>query len=163
MNNVAVGISELFQAVKKNRSLVCLRLRNNNLDGRKIHQELFELVMNHPTLTAIDLGNSESIKNRNRVYNEGFSAIIEAMCYGGSSLISELHFQSAQLNSKCLQVMHQLQDVACDLQILNLANNDLGNEVASCLKPVFKTLVSLNLSNTRLGCKGCLELAFSLG
>jgi hypothetical protein len=58
--------------------------------------------------------------------------------------------------------MQLLQDVSCDLQILNLANNDLGNEVALYLKPVLRTLVSLNLSNTKLGVKGCIELSFSL-
>lgn len=41
---------------------------------------------------------------------------------------------------------------------MDLANNDLGNSVQS-LKPVFKTLVSLNLSNTKLGAEGCLDLS----
>lgn len=50
------------------------------------------MVKNHPTLTAIDLGNSENIKNRNRAYNEGFRAVIEGMAHGGESMISELHF-----------------------------------------------------------------------
>jgi hypothetical protein len=115
MNNVASGIQDLFKALKKNKSLICLKLRNNNLDGRKITQELFDLIKNHPTLTALDLGNSDNIKSRNRIYNEGFRAVIEGMAQGGSSMISELHFQSSQINSKGLQVMHMLQDVACDL------------------------------------------------
>jgi len=43
-------------------------------------------------LTALDFGNSENIKNRNRMYNEGFKAIIEGMAASECSVISELHF-----------------------------------------------------------------------
>ena len=74
--------------------MVCLKLKNNNIDGRKYQNLLYELIHNNETLTALDLGNyQENIKNRNRVYNEGFKAIIEAMSNSstGMSMISELH------------------------------------------------------------------------
>lgn len=72
--------------------MICLRLKNNNIDGRRFTDEIYNLVKDHPSLTAIDLGNSENIKNRNRIYNEGFKSVIEGMAHSDCSLISELHF-----------------------------------------------------------------------
>lgn len=46
-----------------------------------------------------------------------------------------------------------------DLQVLDLSNNELGNESATYLRPVIKTLVHLNLSGTKLGREGCTDLA----
>ncbi len=45
----------------------------------------------HPSLTAIDLGNSSNIKNRNRIYNEGFRAILEGMASSSECIVSEIH------------------------------------------------------------------------
>lgn len=92
LNNLAEGAAELFNGIKRNRYLVCLRLRNNNLDGRKLQQELYRTVLNHRSLTAIDLGNSDNVCNRNRIYDDGLKAIIEAITDSEASLISELHF-----------------------------------------------------------------------
>jgi hypothetical protein len=50
------------------------------------------MVLNHRSLTAIDLGNSENVCNRNRIYDDGLRAIIEAITDSQASLISELHF-----------------------------------------------------------------------
>lgn len=77
-------------------------------------------------------------------------------------LISELHLQSACITGKGLQQFSLLQNVPIDLQVLDLANNDLGNEAPAYLRPVFRTLVSLNLSNTKLGLKGCVDLSQNL-
>lgn len=51
----------------------------------------------------------------------------------------------------------------CDLQILDLANNDLGNDAAQHIRCVMKSIVSLNLSNTKMGIRGCVDLSKSLG
>jgi hypothetical protein len=56
-------------------------------------------------------------------------------------------------------VLEQLQNTKIDLQVLDLAYNDLGSESAIHLQHVIPTLVSLNLCSTKLGLKGCLELA----
>lgn len=45
------------------------------------------------------------------------------------------------------------------MQVLDLANNDLGNDFSRSLRPIFKSLVSLNLCSTKLGKSGCLDLA----
>jgi len=79
MNNINLGLDHLVGALKKNSTIICVKLRNNNIDGRRFHNELFQLANNHPSLVSIDLGNSEHIKNRNRLYNEGLSSLIEGI------------------------------------------------------------------------------------
>ena len=51
-----------------------------------------------------------------------------------------------------------LRDFPIDLQVLDISNNDLGSDYVPCLRPVIQTLVSLNISNTKVGSKGCAEL-----
>ncbi len=158
LNNLAEGVTDLFHGIKQNKSLVCLRLRNNNLDGRKLQKELYEMLCNHKSLTAIDFGNSDHVCNRNRIYDDGLKAIIEAIAESESSLISELHLQSCLITGRGLSVMQSLK---CDLQILDLANNDIGSDI-SCLRPVLRSIRVLNLSNVKLQTKGCIELGYGL-
>ena len=69
--------------------------------------------------------------------------------------------QSSGITGDGLYALAYLQKI--DLQILDLSNNDLGNEGAQYLRNVLPTLVELSLSNTKIGHKGCLELAKSIG
>jgi hypothetical protein len=55
--------------------------------------------------------------------------------------------------------MLMLESCYLDLQVLDLSNNELGNDSAACLRPVIRTLVHLNLSSTKLGREGCIGLA----
>lgn len=43
--------------------------------------------------------------------------------------------------------------------MLDLANNDLGNDGAIYLKHVMPKLISLNLANTKMGLRGCTDLS----
>lgn len=79
---------------------MCLKLRNNNIDGRRFQEQLYYLVHNNKVLTALDLGNSDNIKNRNRLYNEGLLAVIRGMADSTDCLISELHLQATCITSK---------------------------------------------------------------
>ena len=132
MNSLSLGLDYLISGLRQNETIVCLKIRNNNIDGRKFQKQLFTLVHNHPSLTALDLGNSENIKNRNRIYDEGLQALVDGMTSSktGFCLISELHLQSACISGQGLQVLQHLQQTKIDLQILDLAFNDLGNEAA---------------------------------
>lgn len=76
----------------------------------------------------MDFGNTENIQNRNRIYDEGFIGLIEGILKSETSLISELHLQSACVTGEGLFALSMLQNT--DLQVLDLANNDLGNEAA---------------------------------
>lgn len=91
LNNLAEGVTELFRGIQRNKSLVCLRLKNNNLDGRKLTKEFYDLLCNHKSLTAVDFGNSDHMCNRNRIYDDGLRAIIQAIIDSSVSLVSELH------------------------------------------------------------------------
>lgn len=132
-------------------------MRNNNIDGRKNKESISGLLQDHPTLTCIDLGNSEVIQNRNRLYEEGFSAVVEGIVKSQNSLISEINLEQSCLTGEGLYALCYL--AGLDLQILNLANNDLGNEACQHIRHVLPTIVDLNLSNTKMGLRGCLELA----
>ena len=159
MNNLYQNLDGFIQGLKQNDRIVSLKLKNNSIDGRKCAVQLFNLVHNHKSLTAIDLGNSDNIKNRNRIYDEGLEALVEGMAQTPNyCIISEIHLQSACITGEGLKIFSRLHNQKIDLQILNLANNDLGNSPAFCLKDFIGKLVSLNLSNTKLGIKGCLEL-----
>lgn len=160
-NNLNFGLGYIVTAVKK-QSIVCLKLRNNNIDGRRASKVLYDLVNNNPALAIIDLGNSDNIKNRNRIYDEGVVAIIKGIADSGISVVSELHLTAASITDKGLKSLSLLQSCKMDLQVLDLSNNDLGNNVSRCLSPVFKSLVSLNLSSTKMGKLGCLDLAHNV-
>ena len=49
-----------------------------------------------------------------------------------------------------------------NLQILDLSNNDIGSEAPSQIRHLIPTLISLNLSHTKLGKKGTIDLAVYL-
>jgi hypothetical protein len=118
MNNLQSGLEHLVASLKLNTNIVCIRLQNNNIDGRKCTQSIYELIKNHQSLTAVDLGNSESIKNRNRLYSEGLNALIDGIVDSECSLISELNLQAANINT--LQPLLKLPKKV-DLQILDVS------------------------------------------
>ena len=76
LNNLSFGLKSLFHGIIDNQSLVALTLKNNSIDGRKFQQQIFDLVFQHPSLTSLNLGNNLTVKNRNRIHNEGLSAIL---------------------------------------------------------------------------------------
>ena len=79
MNNIHLNLDALINGLRQNDRIVSLKMRNNNIDGRKSSQQLYDLVFNHQSLASVDLGNSENIKNRNRIYDEGLEALVEGM------------------------------------------------------------------------------------
>ena len=93
MNNLGAGLDDIVAGVQQNSRVVCLRLRNNNIDCRKNQESISSLIQDHPTLTCIDLGNSEVIQNRNSLYEEGFSAVVEGIVKSENSLISEINLE----------------------------------------------------------------------
>jgi len=79
LNNIVLGLDALIEGLRYNSTIVTIRLRNNNIDGRKNRDQLFNLVYQHQSLTCIDLGNFETIKNRNRIHNEGLTALVDGI------------------------------------------------------------------------------------
>lgn len=118
-------------------------------------------MMDHPSLTSVDLGNSDIMNNRNRIYDEGFMGVIQGIIKSQHSLISELHFQSACITGDGLCALSLMRNV--DLQVLDLSHNDLGNEGAYFLKSLMPRIVSMNLASTKIGLKGICELSKAIG
>ncbi len=85
--------------------------------------------------------------------------MIQGIADSQISVVSELHLTAACITSKGLKNLRILETTQIDLQVLNLANNDLGNDTSRSLYPIFRSLVSLDLSNTKMGRQGCFDLA----
>ena len=76
LNNLNLGLQTLFHGIMDNKSLIAFTLKNNSIDGRRFQQQIFDLVYEHQSLTSLNLGNNMTVKNRNRIHNEGLSAIL---------------------------------------------------------------------------------------
>ena len=87
LNNLDKGLKKLVGGIVDNQSLVSITLKNNNIDGRRFSQEIFDMIFEHRSLASLNLGNSQSVKNRNRIHNDGLSAIIQAI---GTSKVPSL-------------------------------------------------------------------------
>ena len=99
MNNLHLNFEALSYGLAANDRLVALKLQNNCIDGRKHQQELIRILLNHRSLTSLDLGNSEAIKNRNRINNDGLIAISTALFESDVSLLSHLSLQSCGITN----------------------------------------------------------------
>jgi len=165
LNNLSLGLEKLFGGIIDNNSLVAVSLRNNSIDGRKFQQQIFDLVFEHPSLASLNLGNAQTVKNRNRIHNEGLSAILQAVATSKTpSLIQELFLSNSSICSKGLAhfALIEKHGVHFNLQILDLSFNELGNETPNLIACVIPTLISLNLASTKMGSKGALLLASQL-
>ena len=74
-----------------NTSIVSLKLGNNEITSS--HYELLKkLVQDHPSLTHLDFSNNDTKKHKNKLGNDGFSAIMEGIRNSRESLISIVNF-----------------------------------------------------------------------
>ena len=165
MNNLSAGLRLFVEGLADNSRVVCLKIKNNSIDGRKQQQEIFDLIFEHPSLASIDLGNSSAVKNRNRIHNEGFTALIEGIVSSkGYHLLQELFLSQSSITSRGLQQFMRVTEsgISLHLQVLDLSNNDLGSDSPIHLSHVLHSLISLNLSSTKLGTRGAILLAQEL-
>lgn len=92
-NQFQNNFSAIVDGVKKNQRIIQLIMRNNQLNGPEITDELRDLFKDHPSLSFIDFSNSDLNINKNKLKNIGVQAIIEGILLSeGQSLISELNF-----------------------------------------------------------------------
>jgi GH25 family lysozyme M1 (1,4-beta-N-acetylmuramidase) len=69
-------------------------MKNNQINGSEHFEDLKDMIRNHPSLHIIDLSNSESNVNKNKLRNAGVAAIIDGILEStkqGHSLINELN------------------------------------------------------------------------
>jgi hypothetical protein len=91
MNDLNLNFKALASGISANARIISLKLQNNNIDGRKNALDIVNMLKDHRSLTSLDFGNSEAIKNRNRINNDGLIAIGSAIYQSNFSLISELY------------------------------------------------------------------------
>ncbi len=108
MNCLGPALDDLVDGIRNNDKIVALKLKNTSIDGRKNQEQLFSLLLDHPSLTCVDLSNSDCVHNRNRICDEGFYAIAEGINNSQHSLISELHLQSCFLTGASLAALSML-------------------------------------------------------
>lgn len=92
--------------------------------------------------------------NKNKLRNAGAIALIEGILESteiGYSVIGEINLSYNYLNVECLPYFARLSDPNfIQLQSLNLSYNQLGPDSIRILAPILPTVLSLNLSNTKL-------------
>lgn len=129
-------------------------MRNNQINGNEHSEDLKEMIRNHPSLHIIDLSNSESNVNKNKLRNMGVAAIIDGILESkkqGHSLISELNLSYNQLTKECLPHFGRLHDKDfVRLESLNLSNNNIGPDFFKIVQPIVSTFKILVLGNTGL-------------
>jgi hypothetical protein len=92
MNKLGLNLVPVLSGLRQNTKLVSLRLANNDLSSSHIYL-LKNFIMEHSSLTALDLSNDDSNLNKNRLSNTGLEAVIEAIIDSKSqSVISMLNF-----------------------------------------------------------------------
>jgi Ran GTPase-activating protein (RanGAP) involved in mRNA processing and transport len=64
--------------IKKNNRLIQLVMRNNQLSSEH-SEDLIQIIKDHPSLSIIDLSNSELNVNKNKLRNAGVIAIVEGI------------------------------------------------------------------------------------
>jgi hypothetical protein len=94
LNKLGLNLAPILNGLRKNTKLVSLRLANNDLGSNMNHVHLIRtFLMEHPSLTSIDLSNDDSNLNKNRLSNIGLEAVIDAMLDPRSlSVISMINF-----------------------------------------------------------------------
>jgi len=129
-------------------------MKNNQLSGAEHAKDLKAIVKNHPSLHVIDFSNSEMNVNKNKLRNTGAIAIVEGIMEStdvGHSLIGDINLSYNYLTAECLPHFARLNDPDfVQLQSLNLSYNALGPDSIRILAPILSTVLSLNLSNTKL-------------
>jgi Ran GTPase-activating protein (RanGAP) involved in mRNA processing and transport len=123
------------------------------------------LIVEHLSLTALDLSNDDSSQNKNRLGNAGLEAIAEGLMDAPHSVLSMLNY--AQNNLSYTQspdtfpmLRALLLTKAEQLICLNLSDNDLGADFLSTMgHDALCSLRELQLANTRLTNKSLGDLA----
>ncbi|CDW85055.1 UNKNOWN [Stylonychia lemnae] len=150
----------LLDGLKFNRRIVSLKLQNNQITADD-QKTLYSFIKDHPSLVNIDLGNSDINKQRNKLGNQGFQSIVNAIVDSQNSLMSMLNIQLNQITDNQILV-DLLTYKQSQIVSLNLSDNDLGVEFFEKLGPYINKLTELNLSNTKLNNRSCIDLSLAL-
>ena len=77
-NQLQSNFKQIVNGINKNRRLIQLVMRNNQLSGEH-SEDLIQIIKDHPSLSIIDFSNSELNVNKNKLRNTGAIAIVEGI------------------------------------------------------------------------------------
>lgn len=112
-NQFQCNFKPIVNGIRKNKRLIQLIMKNNQLSGAEHAQDLKAIVKNHPSLYSIDFSNSEMNVNKNKLRNTGAAAIVEGILESnitGHCLLGEINLSYNYLTSDCLYCFAQLND-----------------------------------------------------
>jgi hypothetical protein len=72
-------LTPFINGIKTNNRIVSLKLSNNEIMGATDSFFIKNLVKDHQSLVSIDFSNNESYQNRNKLGNQGFTALVEGI------------------------------------------------------------------------------------
>ena len=153
------GSVELVHLLRQNRSVVHLDLSSNDLspDGCKA---LLEVLVSHDSLTSLSLASREGC-NRNRLGSLGATAVSKYL--QNTSMLTHLNLAGTGLGPEGLQRLADGLATSCSLLALNLASNQLTEQVGAFVEALGRTRIAdLNLAQNKLGSSGAECLAMSL-
>ena len=78
-NQLQSNFKQIVSGIKKNKRLIQLVMRNNQISGGEHSEDLINLIKDHPSLSIIDFSNSELNVNKNKLRNAGAIAIVEGI------------------------------------------------------------------------------------
>lgn len=86
-------------------------MRNNLLNGIEQAEDLKRLVSGHPSLTRIDLSNTDMNISKNKIKNAGAQALLMGILESGDySVMSEINLSNTMLTHECLPYFGLLSD-----------------------------------------------------
>uniref|UniRef100_A0AAQ5XYE7 NACHT domain-containing protein n=1 Tax=Amphiprion ocellaris TaxID=80972 RepID=A0AAQ5XYE7_AMPOC len=149
------GMTALTKALRLNRGLVSLNLRENSIGVEGAKNMAYALHENH-SLQDLDL-------TANLLHDEGVQAIAGAIKFN-RGLIS-LHLQWNFIKTKATKALAHALLSNSTMQLLDLQENAIGNEGVICLAEALKTntcLRTLCLQGVSAGMTGAIAMAEAL-
>ncbi|KAG3244253.1 hypothetical protein PI124_g10950 [Phytophthora idaei] len=161
--NIFLGITSIFESLKK-----CRLLQDLNLSGANLRSDglvaFSNAIQDFPALEKLDLSRNRLVYNST---NEKRLSGIESLCNAlwRVPTLHEMSLVGNHLDYQSSAFIAEMLKVNCTIVSLTLAQNPLGDAGAVDASAALKkntTLLSLNLSDCQISCEGMNEIAMVL-
>jgi Ran GTPase-activating protein (RanGAP) involved in mRNA processing and transport len=147
-----LGIKVLAKKICHNRSLIHVDISSNEIRAEGANF-FFKLLKDHESIISIDISSHEGF-NKNRIGSFGVAPVREVLKH--NQILKFLNLADTGIEIEGLRFI--IEGLACNksLEVLNLANNNLGNKIIKeFLKSLSSTgIVELNLSGNKISNEG---------
>ncbi|KAG2780198.1 hypothetical protein PC129_g7124 [Phytophthora cactorum] len=161
--NIFLGITTIFESLKK-----CRLLQDLNLSGANLRSDglvaFSNAIQDFPALEKLDLSRNRLVYNST---NEKRLSGIESLCNAlwRVPTLHEMSLVGNHLDYQSSAFIAEMLKVNCTIVSLTLAQNPLGDAGAVDTSAALKkntTLLSLNLSDCQISCEGMNKIAMVL-